>query len=103
MLCSLVSNGNDERPEGNAHGNVEFGADTDLDGVMSRWALADVSYTHPRNILVSPTAAPDACLDIDPGDQLFFVCECSGKRGRGRGSSRTGRDARRVRAGDSDE
>ena len=36
MLCSLVSNGNDERPEGDAHGNVEFGADTDLDGVMSR-------------------------------------------------------------------
>ena len=36
MLYSLVSNGNDERPEGDAHGNAEFGADTDLDEVMSR-------------------------------------------------------------------
>ena len=65
--------------------------------------ISNVNHMHPHIILVSPSTASDACLDIDPGDQLFFVCECSGKRGRGRGSSRTGRDARRVRAGDSDE
>ena len=36
MLCSLVSDGDGERAEGDTHGDAEFGSDTDLEEVMSR-------------------------------------------------------------------
>ena len=36
LLCSLVSDGDGERAEGDTHGDAEFGSDTDLEEVMSR-------------------------------------------------------------------